>query len=377
MPQSRLLTALLVLLCLWPWSSVRAIDARLLPEGVLRVRLYESWYQGDQAYDATGQRRPLGQTGLDKLASNGVPTSVAGAYAIRNNAHSALQRTDITIDYGFNHALDLGVWIPVIAPLFTQSATLSRQAGFSALTATQQGTVAAAVARLNGANADQRALGDVFVGVKGGIVGTDNTPFRFSLGGGVRLPTGHVANPLDPHDIATGDGQWDLSLWSWTDFRLRDDFLINLHTRHDYGLPGHQDTLLPSDPTHAAGMRFQPGLHHYVQLEPQWRLPLEKVELLPSLFVIYDRQERGWQQGFDATRAAFAGPLLPADGTDWQRLMIKPTFGVNLIPSGLPMALYLSCGRAVWGRNTPEVGLVELRMDFFFDATGKRSPVRP
>ncbi|MBF0154523.1 MAG: hypothetical protein HQL64_12345 [Magnetococcales bacterium] len=361
---------------IWPWQA-QAIDARLLPEGVLRVRLYESWYQGDQMYDPAGHRQPLGQTGLDKLAGKGVPVAVANAYAIRNTAQYALQRTDLSIDYGLSRNIDLGAWIPFLDPSLEQSTTLTRAGGWGALPTAQQAVIAGAVAQLNGSDGEHRGLGDVFVGVKGRILGEQKARERFSLGGGVRLPTGHVANPLDPRDFSTGDGQWDLSLWSWFDFQPGETFFVNLHTRHDYGLSGSRDTQFPTDATRVGRMDFQPGLHHYVQLEPQWRVPLERVELQPSLFFIYDRQERGKQQGFYPAQSAFVGPMLPAEGTDWQRLMFKPSLGVSFVPMGVPMALYLGVGKALWGKNTPEVSVVELRMDFFFETSSRPQGTSP
>ncbi|MBF0137664.1 MAG: hypothetical protein H7833_04790 [Magnetococcus sp. DMHC-1] len=367
---------LALFMLVWPWDLL-AIDARLLPEGVTRIRLYQSWSWAEDAYDASGHRQPLGQMGLDKLAAKGVAPAAPNLYAIQNDARYTLQRTDLTVDYGWNTHLDLGIWIPILDANLTQSAVLNRAAGWDGLPTAQKSALTVAVSQLDNTDANHHALGDILLGIKGQLVGDQKSPHRFSLGGGVRLPTGHVANPLDPRDTSTGDGQWDLTLWSWYDHPVNDNFFINLHTRHEYGLPGSRSALLPTDATRSGRMEFQPGLHHDVQLEPQWRYPLGHVELMPSVFLIYSREEKGKQQGFDRNQAAFAGGLYTVEGTDWQRLLLKPTLGLGLIPMGVPVNLYLALGTTLWGRNTPEASVVELRMDFFFQGPGHRKGTNP
>ncbi|MBF0625631.1 MAG: transporter [Magnetococcales bacterium] len=363
---------LALLTLLWP-PELQAIDARLLPPGVLRLRLYQSWITGDERYDASGGKHSLGQTGLDQLAGRGVPESVSNVYAIRNQARHTMQRTDLVLDFGLDPEVDLGLWVPFLTSDLDQSAQLTQATGWSALSTARRTAIAAGVGRLDLADADRQGLGDILVGVKARVLGDRQATHRLALGGGVRLPTGHGADPLDTRDVATGDKQWDLTFWTWYDYQPFENFFINLHTHHEYALPGERAALWPADTTRAADLKFQPGFQTDVQLEPQWRHPLDRAELQTSLFLIYNRVEPEKQQGFDSAQSTYAGARHPVGGTEWQRLMVKPTIGLNLLPMGLPMALYLGYGTTVWGKNTLDLDVMELRFELFLDPFESRS----
>ncbi|MBF0157438.1 MAG: hypothetical protein HQL57_09670 [Magnetococcales bacterium] len=357
---------LLLSLLLWPWE-LQAINANLLPKGKGRLRVYHSSIRGNDRFGASGERQPLGQTGLDQLAAKGIPPAVANAYSIENRSRYTQHRTDWEMDFGIAPKLNLGLWIPVEDASLDQSPLLTQGGAWGAIPAAQQAAIRQGVGLLDRADTHDHEFGDILVGIKTSVIGQETSRERLSLGGGVRLPTGHLANPLDSGDIATGDGQWDLSLWTWFDFQPSPGFTINLHTHHDYGLPGKRPALWPTNAARTAKMGFQPGFHHDIQLEPQWHFPLGQVELEPSLLFLYSREENERQQSFDLATGSFTGSRHTAVGTSWQRLLVKPALGLDLLPMGLPAVLSLGYGSTVWGTNTVDFTMLELRLDLYFD----------
>nr|CRH07384.1 Protein of unknown function [Candidatus Magnetococcus massalia] len=356
---------LALLLCVTAWPSISwALSAKLLPEGVWRVRLYQNEVEADHWRTSAGDRQPMGQVGLDTLASNGI-TSTAGVYSLENSAKYRLHRTDLSLDYGIHDDLTVGLWLPYFDKSLQQQTTLTQGAAWGALTGVQQATIAGAASSLNETEPARGDFGDLYLGFKHRVVGGNKDRFRFALGGGVRMPTGHVADPLNSKDASTGDGQWDLSLWSWTDYQFTDHFFVNLRTYHDYGLAAHKLAAHSNDSSQASRMKFQPGVLHNIQLEPQVRIPFKKWELLPSLRLTYDYQESEKRQRFDTTQAIYSGAMVETDGTSWQRLMIKPTLGFKVNTFKFPLFFYLAYGQTLHAKNSADIRTVELRMDLF------------
>lgn len=362
-----LLVTVVTVLALQGASVAWGLSAKLLPEGVMRLRVYENIGSTDEWFSNTSQRQPLGQLGLDQLKAKGIASSTTNVYTIGNSARYRLWRTDVTLDYGINDNFDIGVWLPYYNHNTQQSATLTQGVGWPALTAAQKAGLSSAVTTLDNTDPKNSDLGDMFVGFKRRVYGLNNDPFRFALGGGFHAPTGHVANPLDPNDVATGAGDWSLTLGTWTDFQVNDRFFINFLTRHDYGLADYRDATLPTNASRAAQMHFQPGIIHHLELTPHYQFPFEKWDLLSEITLTYDRQEKEKRQSFDATTAQFSGSLAATAATDWYRWMIKPSLGVRLFKYGVPGDFYLSYAHSMAGKNTADLDLVELRMDLFFN----------
>ncbi|MBF0434806.1 MAG: transporter [Magnetococcales bacterium] len=342
------------------------LSAKLLPEGVTRLRVYENVGSTDGWFSDSSDRQPLGQLGLDKLKAKGIAPSTTNVYTIGNSARYRLWRTDVTLDYGWTANLDVGVWLPYYSHTTRQSATLTQGAAWSALTAAQKASISGAASTLDSTDPTNSDFGDVFVGFKHRVYGLNNDPFRFALGGGFRAPTGHVANPLDANDVATGDGQWDVTLATWTDFQVNDRFFINFLTRHDYGLADYRDAVFPTNASQAGRMRFQPGITHHLEWAPQYQFPFEKWDLLSEVTLIYDRQEKEKRQSFDTAAARYSGPLAATNATDWDRWMIKPSLGARLFKYGVPGDFYLSYAHTMAGKNTADLDLLEMRMDIYF-----------
>ncbi len=361
---------IMVLALLLP-PQAAALSARLLPEESWRLRFYQNVAEADSWYGANGERRPLGDIGLQKLAENGVPTTLPGAWNLQNKARYRQSRSDIILDYGITDDLTLGAWLPWFSHGTRQRTTLNQGPSFGLLPAPQQAAVNAAVASLDDTDPEQSGWGDLFLGVKQRIVGGNRARFRFSLGGGVRAPTGHVADPLDSEDLATGDGQWDLSLWSWTDYQFTENFFINLQTRHDYGLSGNRQVISPLDSSQTLRMEFQPAVHHQLRLEPQYRIPFASWDLLLGMTFIYDHQGRERRQRFNARQMVYSGSLAKVDGTGWERFMVKSSLGFRLRQFKLPVMLWLSYSRTVSGENTLDIDALELRLDLYFRGRGE------
>lgn len=350
------------------WSfDAWALSAKLLPKGVSRVRIFENVGGGDQWYSDSKDRQPLGQVGLDKLKAKGIPTTTANVYAIDNQARYRLWRTDVTLDHGFSDDFSLGLWLPFFSHDTRQSASLSQGAGWSSLGTVQKTTIAGAVSTLDNIDPKHSGMGDLFVGFKTGLSSTNKDPFRLALGGGVRAPTGHVANPLNANDVSTGDGQWDLGLDTWTDYQFTDHFFVNFLTRHDYGLAAHHRAAFPTNTAQGGSQKFQPGMVHHLELVPQYQWSKGVWDLRPEMGLLYDSQGKEKRQGFDSTAGEFSGSMASVAATDWQRLMIKPTLGIRLFQFGIPGDIYLSYAHTVAGKNTVDLDLVELRMDLFFN----------
>ncbi|MBF0133865.1 MAG: hypothetical protein HQL75_14935 [Magnetococcales bacterium] len=344
-----------------------ALSAKLLPQGVSRVRIFENMGGGDQWFSDSKERQPLGQVGLDKLTAKGIPTTVANGYAIDNQARYRLWRTDVTLDYGVTDDLSLGLWWPFFSHDTRQSTSLSQGAGWSSLGTVQKATIAGAVATLDDTDPKHSGVGDLFIGFKNRVTGTNKDPFRLALGGGVRIPTGHVANPLNADDVSTGDGQWDLGLDTWTDYQLTDHFFVNFLTRHDYGLAAHRSAAFPTNAARGGKQKFQPGMAHHLELVPQYHGSLGKWDFLPEVGLLYDVQNKEKRQNFDTTAGEFSGSMASVATTDWQRWMVKPGMGIRLFQFGIPADIYLSYTHTLTGKNTVDLDLVELRMDFFFN----------
>lgn len=354
-----------------PWSGASwALSAKLLPEQALRARVIHNEARADHWFTHGGARVALGEVGLERLATQGIAAAVPGLYTLDNHARYTLSRSELTLDYGLTDDLTLGLWLPLIHHDTEQRTTLSQGPGWASLPAAQQGGISNAVATLDGGDASRSDVGDLFLGFKQRLIGTNDAPFRLSLGGGVTAPTGHVADPLDPRDASTGDGQWDLSLWSWTDVQLSERLLLNLHTRHHYGLSGERDTPDPLAPSRITEMEFQPAVKHHLQLEAQYTLPFAGWDLLPGLLLIHDRQDEERRQTFDPSRGGFVGDPVDTTGTAWRRSMIQPSLGLSLFKSGLPLRLFLRYGHTFDGRNTAQLDTIELRVEFYLG--GKR-----
>ncbi len=276
----------------------------------------------------------------------------------------------VIVRIGFDSILAETCGPPFISHDTCQNATLNQGLGWGALATAnpvQAATISGAVASLDNSDPNRSGLGDLYLGFKKRIVGDHNrASFRLALGGGFRAPTGHVADPLNGSDASTGDGQWDLSFWTWTDYQFTDHFFINLLTRHDYGLSAHRQAAFPNDVTQATKIKFQPGILHHLQLEPQYRLAFDTWDLLPGMMFTYDYQSKEKRQAFDLSQSEFVGSMGKIDGTDWQRFMIKPMVGVRLFKQGVPAQFYLSYGHSISSKNSVDIKTVELRMDCFF-----------
>lgn len=352
-------------LLLWP-AAGWALSAKLLPEGAVRARLIHNEARADRWFDQRGGRIELGAVGLGQLASQGVAPALPGLYTLDNRARYSLSRSDLTLDYALSDDLSLGLWLPLIRHHTEQEATLSRGPGWGALPAAQQAGIIGAAATLDAGDATRGDVGDLFLGFKHRVIGANDDTFRLSLGGGVTAPSGHVADPRDPRDASTGDGQWDLSLWSWTDLQLSERLFLNLHTRHHYGLSGERSVLDPVSPSRITEMEFQPATNHHLQLEAQYTLPFADWELLPGLLLIHDRQDEELRQGYDPLAGSFLGDPRETPGTARHRTMIQPSLGISLFKSGMPLRLFLRYGHTVDGRNTAELDTLELRVELYF-----------
>lgn len=348
-------------------NSAWAISARLIPEDKWRVRIFHNEGHADNWLDHSGEKHSLGLNGLSLLQQQGVAPRLDPVYEILNRAQYDQSRTDVTIDYGVNDDLTVAAWLRYFEQGTEQKTTLKKHLGWGQLEPHQQNAIVASVNRLNNTDPGASAWGDLLLGFKYRILGSNRDIFRLSLGAGVRMPTGHVADPRKPQDMSTGDGQWDFTLMSWMDYQFSEHFFVNLHSRHDFAFAANKDALVPGASGSVDSLRFKPGISHHVQLEPQYRLPFTHWELLLGMQLIYDYQGDLQQQSFDLERQKYTGKLHRVDDSDWQRLMIKPSIGISLLKQKIPLRAYLGFHKTVWGENTLDYQSIEFRVEVFFN----------
>ncbi|MBF0423752.1 MAG: hypothetical protein HQL73_12255, partial [Magnetococcales bacterium] len=147
------------------------MSAKLLPEGVIRARLYGNIAESSHWYGDHRERQPLGQVGLDQLAAKGIPAGVTNGYRITNEASYRLHRTDLVVDYGLSSDFNVGLWWPYFHHDTQESTTVTQGTGWASLSGVQRAGITGAVTTLDNTDPEHTGWGDLYLGVKQRVLG--------------------------------------------------------------------------------------------------------------------------------------------------------------------------------------------------------------
>lgn len=357
-----------VLFLLWlPAASVHGDTAKMLPAGMTHLRYQYTVGEADKVFDAGGDRVSLARAYRDALDTAGLTTEVPAVYRVDTDGRLALVRHDLYLEYGLTDAVNFGLWTHYVSQRLDYSAALVRAIGWGALIPAQQAALEGAVAGADGtADRSVSALGDTVLGIKHRPLGSNASALRFAYIAGLRLPTGHMADPLKAHDISVGDGQTDVGLWFMLDWEPDPHWFFNLHTRHEYALAGEREVLNPADPDDTLPMEFQPGIFHRFEFWVRYREPGPRFNSFVGLKTIYETEGEERRQSYDPVRGGYHGDLDAVEETDSALLRLEPEIGINLFPSRIPIALKLYGGIPLRGRNSVALEYVGLRFDAYW-----------
>jgi hypothetical protein len=359
-------SGILLLLCFLCFDTVQAGEATMLPAGISRIRLYVTYAEADSVFDNDGNEQSFSQIYDQALLDNAVPVDGGAAYQIDTGGALTQWRSDLYFEYGLTDNFGYGAWIQYLDTRNSADATLIQGPGWSTLSPGQQAALTGATRTVDGLDRSASALGDTVIGLKHRLLGNNKSKYRFAYHAGIRLPTGHVADPLDPHDLSTGDGQVDVGLWWTFDYQPTPDFFVNLQTRHEYQFEGKRDMLDPQDPTRSMEARFQPGFYNYAEIEAKYYHPLREARLVFKLTSTWFNEDEERRQSYDSNTGRYSGSLNTVDGTDSSLWTVQPHIGFNLLRMGIPIEALLSYSRPLGGSNTPAAEFVQLRLDLYY-----------
>jgi len=176
-----------------PMHAVADEDAMMLKQGGQRLIITQDVMRTSVAYDpSTGTRISFANFEASQLGLSGLIQDAGPSRFDR-------RRTVITYDRGLTADFAIGiraVWMDL---------AIHRQPSqeFQALPLPFDVPTRSSV----------EAWGDTLFGFKWRFLGESNRDtYRAALFGGVRAPTGRLADVQDPSQLSTGGGQWDLGL---------------------------------------------------------------------------------------------------------------------------------------------------------------------
>lgn len=347
-------------------GAVQAETAQMLPAGIAKARYQYTVGHAEDGFDADGNRKSLDDLFRDGLEASGLPTTVPSVYRIDTASEVDFTRHDLYLEYGVSPDFGLGLWTYYIDQRVTYSASLQREAGWVLLNPATQTAVTVGTETADSADQSAAALGDTVLGIKHRLIGDNDTAVRFAYHLGLRLPTGHVADPTEPGDLSTGDGQTDIGLWFNFDWEPADRWCINLHSRHEYQLAGERDVPDPANPGGKLSQEFQPGFYHYLEVSGTHRIPRPSFNAELELLAIYEDEGRERRQAYDVASGSYRGGLDPVDDSDSSLLRLEPRMALDFFPSKVPLAAKLYYGIPVQGRNALAVEYVGIRFDAYW-----------
>ncbi|MGA0825693.1 MAG: hypothetical protein ACO3PJ_09165, partial [Burkholderiaceae bacterium] len=220
------------------------------------------------------------------------------------------------------------------------------------------------------------AWGDTLLGFKWRFLGESNRDtYRAALFGGVRAPTGRLADVQDPSQLSTGGGQWDLGLWPTFDWQVRPNGYVNVTGYFEYALPGRRDQLVTRDTSGASlaspvvrRQSFKPGDLAVLALAYIHKPSTESVDWEFRLGYWW-----GWQDNLKAQSltgqggdAHYAGPRVSRPNTSWQETWLRVEAGGYLFRQGLPLGIFLTLSEPLEGENAPKGRTWGLRAEYYF-----------
>lgn len=348
------------------FDSALADTAMMLPEKKSRLRYQFTHGWADGRFDDGSDERSFSALNAARLSKAGVPAEVPSVYRIESDGEFTFSRHDIYFEYGVTDDVNLGIWTNYQQLDYASSAHLSTGPGWGLMSADEQAAVAGAAAAVERADLSVAARGDTVIGFKQRLYGDNKSRNRFAYWLGIRLPTGHVADPLDAGDLSTGDGQTDFGLWFAFDHQPTDRVLLSLHTRHEYQLPGKRDEEPDEAPGQAFSMEFQPGFYHFAELWARYSVPRPGHNYLLGLRTTYEYEGKERRESYDPISRSYGGSLNSVDGTDSNLWRLQPEIGVNLFSSGIPVSTRLYYSKALKGKNQLAGDYAGLRVDLYW-----------
>lgn len=286
----RVLTSVLTAIVLFSSVEAWADTAQVLPRGVSAVRVtYYHYFDITERYDPKGNVEDIDTDFNTNLNSNVFPALAPLDPLVGGSASIGSSVVDFTLiyrwwefaySYGITDKLSLGIQVPynrsrleVDATLDTSTANVGKNPAFPAagppvipiaaggvpltdedvqallgpgLDVDQNGTTDIAGFGYERFDSfDESGVGDIELLVKYKFF--DKGKWRLATGGGVRLPTGEPDDPDDLTDLPFGDGQSDILLRFFADYRLGKKWLLNGTFRYDWQLPDKETKRVPDD----------------------------------------------------------------------------------------------------------------------------------
>jgi hypothetical protein len=293
-------------------------------------------------------------------------TALPTVYHIDTGGKFSFTRQDLYLQHGITDDVGLGLWTYYIDQRIDYSANLRQDANWALLSGTEQAALSGAVGAADTMDSGSAALADTVLGYQQRLVGVNESPIRFAYLLGVRLPTGHVADPRNPGDLSTGDGQTDIGLWLSFDWEPAPNWLLNLHSRHEYQMPGQRDVLDPADANNTLSQKFQPGFYNYLEVKGRRHIPGARFNTDLELTAIYETSSEARSQQYDAATGSYRGALHTIDGSGSNFLLLEAQAGIDLFPSELPVAVMLYYAMPLQGKNALALEYAGVRIDVYW-----------
>ena len=339
-----------------PMHAVADEDAMMLKQGGQRLIITQDVMRTSVAYDpSTGTRISFANFEASQLGLSGLIQDAGSSRFDR-------RRTVIIYDRGLTADFAIGiraVWMDL---------AIHRQPSqeFQALPLPFDVPTRSSV----------EAWGDTLFGFKWRFLGESNRDtYRAALFGGVRAPTGRLADVQDPSQLSTGGGQWDLGLWPTFDWQVRPNGYVNVTGYFEYALPGRRDQLVTRDTSGASlaspvvrRQSFKPGDLAVLALAYIHKPSTESVDWEFRLGYWW-----GWQDNLKAQSltgqggdAHYAGPRVSRPNTSWQETWLRVEAGGYLFRQGLPLGIFLTLSEPLEGENAPKGRTWGLRAEYYF-----------
>lgn len=267
-------------------QSVHADDAATLPENRWRLQWVSAFSFADESFDSDGNSIPLGsdfsqtistsflsalrpETESLTKALNSVQPGLGDDLSVADlglKAESTVFTNAFVAEYGVTDRLSVGIILPVVYGSVSVKADSEPTEEFQAVKnkfpqghpmrqALNRLQAQTSVQGLNSALTNElgysnglgswsgTGLGDLELGGKYNYYKAH--PLKMTLKSGLRIPTGRRDDPNELFDIAFGDGQFDLGVFHYTDYRLLSNLYFTWEAGYTAQLPHNATYRVP------------------------------------------------------------------------------------------------------------------------------------
>ena len=341
-------------------------DAGMLKQGDQRLIIMQDVTRTSVAYDpSTGVQ--ISFANFEAISQLGLSVGPSGPIQDAGSSRYDRRRTVLTYDRGITPNFAIGIRAVWMDLAIHRHPSQGLQALVQALPLPFESIP-------NRSSAE--AWGDTLFGIKWRFLGQSNKDkYRAALFGGLRAPTGRLADVQDPTDLSTGGGQWDLGLWPTFDWQVRPNGYVNVTGYFEHSLPGRRDWLVtPVDPlgqllpSVVRSQSFQPGDLAVLALAYIHKPSTASVDWEFRLGYWW-----GWQDNMSAqslsgqgANVRYTGSRTKIANTSWQETWLRVEAGGYLFRQGLPVGIFLTLSESLEGKNTPKARVWGLRTEFYF-----------